>query len=295
MFVGAIEKAAQFTRPIHSITRNYGSTSIHPISASLFFINPDGWALTCKHVTELVISADLVNRRYRQFHREAQDLIVRKRKTAVKDLEKKYGYSEKITVQIKNTFVNCCEGKLDFKAFPHKSLDLALIKFSGGKVLCERFPIFPKDTSALKPGRSLCRLGYPFPEFTNYRYDEDRDDIVWTTEGRIQTALFPIDGILTRMILQNGNGPEVASSFEMSTPGLRGQSGGPVFDTDGKVWGVQFATGHLYLGFDIHQEVFKHGKLADVSDSAFLHVGHCLHIDRVKEFLREHAVSFQEE
>src|SRR5579885_3612796 len=169
MFVEAIEKAARFTRPIHTISRNYGSTAIQPVSASLFFINADGWALTCRHVTDLIVSADLVNRRYRQFQKEAHDLLVRKRKTAIKELEKKFGYTEKITVQIKNNFVNCAEGKLDFKVIPHKSLDLSLIKFSGVKSLCSEFPVFPKDTSVLKPGRNLCRLGYPFPDFTNYR------------------------------------------------------------------------------------------------------------------------------
>lgn len=294
MFVEAIEKAARFTRPIHTITRNYRSTTIQPGSASLFFVNAEGWALTCKHVTDLILSADPVNRRYRQFQREAHDLIVRKRKAALKDLEKKYEYSERITVQVKNTFVNCTDGKLDLKVVAHKALDLALIKFSGGKVLCEEFPVFPADTSALKPGRSLCRLGYPFPDFTNYRYDEEKDDIVWTTEGRPHTALFPIEGMLTRMLLQNGSGQEFVSGFEMSTPGLRGQSGGPVFDHDGKVWGIQFATGHLYLGFDIHQDVFKHGKVMSVSDNAFLHAGRCLHVDRVKEFLKENGVAFRE-
>lgn len=296
MFVEAIEKAARFTRPIHTITRNYGSTVVQPVSASLFFVNAEGWALTCKHVADLLLSADLVNRRYRQFQREAHDLIVRKRKAAVKELEKKYGYSPRITVQIKNTFVNCTDGKLDFKIVSHQILDLALIKFSGGRVLCEEFPVFPADTSVLKPGRNLCRLGYPFPEFTNYRYDEDRDDIVWTEEGRIQTALFPIDGMLTRMILQNenGNGHEALSGFELSTPGLRGQSGGPVFDREGKVWGVQFATSHLYLGFDVHREVFKHGKASTVDDNAFLHVGRCIHVERIKEFLRENNVAFRE-
>jgi hypothetical protein len=293
-FVPAIEKAARFVRPIHTITRNYGSEAVVPSTASLFFINSDGWALTCRHVSDLVANADRVNRRYRQFQREAHDLIVRKRKAAVRELEKKYGYSERITVEIRNTFVNCADGKLDVKIVPHDKLDLALIKFSSGRLHCDEFPVFPADTSALKPGLMLCRLGYPFPDFTNYRYDEEKDAIEWTGEGRVHTPLFPIEGMVTRLILQGGNGRETVSGFEMSTPGLRGQSGGPAFDAEGRVWGVQFATGHLYLGFDVHQEVLKMGRTVTVSDNAFLHVGHCLHVDRIKEFLKANGVAFRE-
>lgn len=299
MFVEAIETVAKFVRPIHTITRNYGTTKVHPVCASLFFVNEDGWALTCKHVTELVSNSDKVNRRYRQFMKEAHDAIIRKRRSAVKDLEKKYGYSERITVEIRNNFVNCMDGKLDVKIIPHEKLDLALIKFSSGKLLCEDFPTFPSQTAGLKPGRMFCRLGYPFPDFTNYRYDDEKDAIEWTQEGRLHTPLFPIEGMVTRLVLQSGNGEGHngggISGFEMSTPGLRGQSGGPVFDADGKVWGVQFATGHLYLGFDIHEEVYKLGKSVTVSDNAFLHVGRCIHIDPIKAFLKANKVSFREE
>ena len=50
MFVKAIEEVAKYTRAIHSIHRNYASTVIQLGTATLFFINSDGWALTCRHV-----------------------------------------------------------------------------------------------------------------------------------------------------------------------------------------------------------------------------------------------------
>lgn len=50
MFVNAIQKVSGFTRAIHSISRNFGSTKIERGAATLFFVNQDGWALTCKHV-----------------------------------------------------------------------------------------------------------------------------------------------------------------------------------------------------------------------------------------------------
>ena len=50
MFVSAIDSAARFTRPLHTITRMWGETTVIPRAATLFFVNADGWALTCKHV-----------------------------------------------------------------------------------------------------------------------------------------------------------------------------------------------------------------------------------------------------
>jgi hypothetical protein len=46
-----------------------------------------------------------------------------------------------------------------------------------------------------------------------------------------------------------------AKFVEMSSPGLRGQSGGPRFDVNGMVWGLQSRTQHLALGFSPQVEV----------------------------------------
>ena len=96
--------------------------------------------------------------------------------------------------------------------------------------------------------------------------------------------------MLTRHLVKDGN----VIGFEMSTPGLRGQSGGPVFDSEGVIWGMQSATNHLDLNFDVDQEVFRNGLKKRVRDSAFLHVGHCVHVDVLKDFMNEHKVQFTE-
>ena len=82
--------------------------------------------------------------------------------------------------------------------------------------------------------------------------------------------------------------------FELSTPGLRGQSGGPAFDTEGHVWGMQAATNHLDLNFDVDIEVIRDGNKRRIKDSAFLHVGHCVHSGVIKEFMRGKSVHFDE-
>ena len=231
--------------------------------------------------------------RYQAFKDElAAGQGAKREKVLRRELERKYKYSKQITVELRNRFINCVNGTLKIEAQLHGSLDVALIKFdSYERLLCDNFPVFPKDTAGLKQGLFLCRLGYPFPEFTNFDYDEAADTINWTTNGQSGTPRFPIEGMVTRH-LRAGSGETIG--FEMSTPGLRGQSGGPAFDTEGRVRGMQSQTGHLDLNFDVDQEVVRGGLPKQVHDSAFLHVGQCVHVDVLKAFMQEHGVHFDE-
>lgn len=206
---------------------------------------------------------------------------------------KKYQLSRKAVFEVKNRIVNCIEGQLDLEIISHPILDVALLHFKTfSKLLCTTFPVFAKDTTNLKQGKFLCRLGFPFPEFTNFQYIENSDTIDWTTTGRTDTPIFPIEGMLTRHLISE-TGQVVG--FELSTPGLRGQSGGPAFDVEGKIWGMQFATNHLDLNFDVNIDVIRNGEKKNVRDSAFLHVGHCMHVDVLKSFMQQHNVLFQEQ
>lgn len=294
MFVEAIEIAGKFTRPIHSIMRNYRSSIIQPGAVTLFFVNSDGWALTCKHVATQIVVAESLKQKYDAFKRELSSLEGTMKKTKlIKQLEKKHGYSKHTPVELHNRFMNCVEGDLKFSFIIHKKYDVALINFKDySRLLCDAFPVFPLDTSSLLPGKYLCRLGYPFPEFRNYAYDDKTDMVNWTDTGKETTPRFPIEGMVTRRLLDT---ERKGYGFEMSTPGLRGQSGGPAFDVEGKVWGMQFATGHLDLDFDVDQEVLRSGTKKHVTDSAFLHVGVCIHVDVLKSFMRENNISFSEE
>lgn len=292
MFVKAVEIAADFTRAIHSISRNYSSQMIQAGAATLFFVNSDGWALTCRHVAELMPIGDQLLAKRQAFTNElAARRGEKKEKLLVRELEKKYGYSKETTFELFNNFVNCVEGPLDLEIKAHPNLDVALLHFRNFTRLgCNSFPKFAINGADLKQGKYLCRLGFPFAEFTNFAYDETTDKIHWTNTGRPGTPRFPIEGMVTRHVLNESG----IIGFELSTPGLRGQSGGPAFDTDGVIWGMQSMTAHLDLDFDVNQEVIRAGKRKKVSDSAFLHVGFCIHVDVLKSFMRENGIQFQE-
>ena len=67
MFVEAIEEVAKFTRAIHTISRNYNDNIISPGAATLFFVNENGVAVTCRHVMELIGNRQAINDHYAKF------------------------------------------------------------------------------------------------------------------------------------------------------------------------------------------------------------------------------------
>lgn len=293
MFVEALNQVDQFTRAIHFICRYHGSAEIIPQTATMFFVNEQGCAVTCKHVADNLIYSDKFYTRYLQFRKEFR-YFEREKVAALekKRLEEKYGLRSDSLIRIKSSFPDSVNGDYRLVIHRHPVYDLAIVQFQGySEIKYKGFARLLKDETKVRPGRTLCRLGYPFPEFSNYRFNKDTDDIEWSQSGRISTPAFPIDGIITRQVAdQNG-----IFGIEMSTPGLKGQSGGPLFDTKGIVYGMQSATQHLHLGFDqVNREVISEGIRKRVSNFPFLNVGRCVHVRIIKEFLRAKKIKFYE-
>ncbi|QRR03050.1 trypsin-like peptidase domain-containing protein [Dyadobacter sandarakinus] len=293
MFVEAIEKVDRFTRPIHFIFRYYNGTDIIPGTATLFFVNDEGFAVTCSHVARQILQAQSIYENYQKFRSELRrfekDPGLATQRTL---LEGKYKINASRPIRILFDFIKCVDKYKGLSIHLHPTQDLAIIHFRDFESSqYQGHATFLKDSRLVKPGRYLCRLGYPFPEFSNFQYNNVSGDIEWTRDGKTRTPTFPIDGIVTRQI---GDQNEIVG-IEMSTPGLRGQSGGPLFDSQGTIFGMQASTRHLHLGFDqVNKEVITGGQRKKVSNYPFLNVGQCVHVDVIKQFLRDKKVSFHE-
>lgn len=293
MFTTAIETVANFTRPIHSILRTYGGKQVIPSSSTLFFVNDQGYAVTCKHVVELLLSSENINQQFTQFKGERAHFVNDgKIKQHMRGLELKYKYTPDSFVEVRNNFLDCIDSMSGFTCHVHPTYDLAILKFNDfNRIMYTGHARFLRDGASIKQGKMLCRLGFPFPEFTNFRYNEGADQIEWTQEGVVQSPRFPLEGMVTRFLGDQSG----VIGIELSTPGLKGQSGGPLFDQNGVVYGMQFSTKHLHLGFDlVDKEIMVNNRAKKVTDYSFIHLGQCIHVDVIKKFLRENNVPFEE-
>lgn len=293
MFEDSIENVLQFTRPILSATRSYAG-ALSAGAATIFFVNEEGVAITCKHVADLLIESDKIWQKYEGFKEEKSRLVRGNMlKTKLSELELQYNFQPETTIQLLNTFQNCFDKISGFSIQNHPTLDLAIIRFTGfERKLYNSHATFVRQNKNIRIGKTLCRLGYPFPEFSNFMVNPASDNLEWTNAGNPNTPVFPIDGIITRFVGENN---EIVG-IELSTPGLKGQSGGPLFDRNGLIYGMQSMTMHLHLGFDIKDLEIETGSgKQKISNYPFMHVGRCVHAHRITEFLRQNGVKYYEE
>lgn len=263
MFVNAIENVSRFVRPICFVER-LNIDELISKTATIFFVNDDGVALTCKHVVNTLINFDKLKKQKLE-NPEIKDAIL--------------------------SFHNCYEIINSLQYILHPTYDLAIIKFNGIGKLYEGHCSFLKDDYDVKQGKNLCRLGYAFPEFNNYKIDSN-DSLIFTNQGNTNVPLFPIDGIVTRLVKDE----KQIFGIEMSTPGFNGQSGAPLFDNKGTVYGMQYLTKHFHLGFDItNQEVHIGTNKKIISNYPFVNLGQCLHANIIKDFLKQNNITFYEE
>src|ERR1017187_805687 len=135
MFVNAIEKVAQYTRPIHTISRNYQETFVSPGSATLFFVNDYGCAVTCKHMVDLIANRQAINEKYRKFLSE-KSLIGKNNKyiQRIKIIAEFFNYKEDSIIQLKELFVSVTtEPFITYRWINHPKYDLSILIFENFK------------------------------------------------------------------------------------------------------------------------------------------------------------------
>ena len=108
MFVNAIEEVDKFTCPIHFILRYYTGSDIVPGTATLFFVNDDGFAVTCRHVAQQILYATSIYENYIKFNAELRRFERDPGlETQRKFLESKYKINSETPIRILFNFINC--------------------------------------------------------------------------------------------------------------------------------------------------------------------------------------------
>jgi hypothetical protein len=254
MFKDAFAIARQFTLPI-VLFKLDGESKCTAGIATFVVVNPDGWIVTAYHILDQLLKLQQQTTDSSAFEAEHARLKVdltldkRERQKAIRNLKwpaktdaRAYGaWWGRDAVQITKWF-----------AVP--IVDLAIAKLEPfDPAWVTTYPTFKDPSKDFEPGVSLCKLGFPFHTITP-SWDAASGQFQLPPSA-LPMPLFPIDGIFTRTVVHSvPAGATVPAhplqSIETSSPGLRGQSGGPTFDTKGTIWGIQSRTAHYALGFD---------------------------------------------
>lgn len=280
MFASAVGIAQQFTWPV-VLSRRFYDKSVESGMAAFTVVNDEGWILTAAHVfqaalvypthqKEIAAYESVGGKRGKGSKRKAKG----PKRNSKWIVDHSYWWGrDRVTVR---NIVAAFE------------IDLAIAQLTPfDPKWVGAYPRFRDPSSALLPGTSLCRLGFPFHEFTA-KYEKGKGFML--PEGAIPAPFFPIEGIFTRNLIgpKTKDGKYEIKYIETSSPGLRGQSGGPIFDTDGVVWGIQSRTNHLALGFSPTVKKARR----KVEEHQFLSVGLGVHPEVISAFLKDHGVTF---
>jgi hypothetical protein len=289
MFAKANELARQFTRPV-VVSVKYFDMSIGCGSGAFVVLNRDGWIATAAHVLEQAMLADSHSGELDKYNRQVAEveanhsLNAQQKKSRISRLRTNPKWITKQSLWWGQNNLVLQDEKILAEA------DLAIGRlepFDSSSV--SHYPILKKPQN-LMPGTSLCKLGFPFHE-VHATFDETTQGFVLPPESTSFT-FFPLEGIFTQNILagRSADGKYEIKLLETSSPGLKGQSGGPIFDSHGTVWAIQTRT--VSLPLDFNTKALRHGREEEVPQ--FLNVGVGVHPELLTEFLRDSGVAFEQ-
>jgi len=250
MFAHAFRRATCFTRPV-VISRRYFDRSTECGCGAFVVINDEGWIVTAAH---LLFPFGKDNPKW------------------ITNLSYWWGMDG---VQL-----------TDIRPLPEGDLALGRLTPFDPNAWAD-YPVF-KSPGDLGVGTALCKIGYPFQKIqASFREANNSFDL--GLEART-LACFPMEGLYTRTLSagKSGDGRYDIKFLETSSPGFKGQSGGPILDENGTIWGVQSRTDHYTYGVISRTE--KDGR--EIEEDQCINLGVGIHPEVIVRFLEDNGIRF---
>jgi len=283
MFSTAYQVARNFTRPV-AMSWRLMNGEVKCGLATFMIVNKDGWIITAAHVLTIG-TLHTQHATARQAYEVRRAEIAADPTLSSSQRKKRNGQNFANPEWITDYSFWWCQDKAMATSFHvDTQADIAIAKLDNFDTSAiQVYPKFKDPSSDPPPACSLCRLGFPFVNVTAV-HDPATG---FTLQNFVLPPMFPNDGIHTRIMLDTQNGRTV-KFIETSTPGLRGQSGGPLFDVKGDVWGIQSRTAFLELGFTPKK---KEGN-KEIVEHQFMNVGLAGHVQHAVDLLKQHGVAY---
>lgn len=291
MFREAYAIAREFTKPV-VLSRLTVAGKCESGIGSYVVINKDGWIVTASHILE-DLERMTTEEQGAQAHEAKVAAITTDASLPQKEKSKRLAQLGKLRAEHTRR-CSAWWGKdgmqiVDVEGITVADIAVARLEpFDPTEI--KTYPVFKDPGKDFEPGVSLCKLGFPFHRITP-TWDKDANAFRLPAEA-FPMPLFPMEGIFTRIqeVVVTPNPPPFPILFvETSTPGLRGQSGGPTFDMKGTIWAIQSKTMHLPLGFDPPVPGGKGGQ----KEHQFLNTGLGVHPATMFGLFKKKGIAFQ--
>ena len=282
MFQTAIKAAQLYTLPIVVSYRRQNGGTDSAIGAFII-LNDDGWILTAWHIVDEITKLANEQQLYRSY--QAEVTKINADTTTTKVQKKKLTRSLAKPPNNSVTHFSPWWGRDGWQvtSFVLDPLaDLAAGKIENFDKSCvSGYPTFKNPAHHFDVGQMLCKYGFPFHSIKP-TFDETKNTFQ-LPPAALPIPLFPIEGMFTRTLVANQGAEEFV---ETSSPGLRGQSGGPTFDEQGRIWAMQSRTIHHPLGFSP-----KAPNQAN-KEHQFLNAGMGAHVNTIMKFLNTAQIKY---
>ena len=269
MFVDACRKAKGFTRPVATSLR-YQDGTVGTTLNSFIIVNRDGWAITAAHTFDSMVKYEADRKKIAEIEK-MQGATVDGSPRPPSKLDPKF--------ILNHSFWWGWDGVMISEVTIDRRVDIALVKLVNFKPgMVPNYPVFA-DPEEVSIGMSVCRVGHPFMDpptefdasMNAFRIPKIDSD----------SALFVNDGVVSKIVTMKkaGNSPFDATYMDTSTPGYRGQAGGPIVDTAGRVCAMQVNTFAVPFGFH------GSGEEKNPLEDQFCCIGRSVHVKTIRQFL----------
>ena len=267
--------------PFEVATRTNDGRTGYGIGTAIL-LNSDGWILTAGHILSSIdkASKDVAHKHRADAIRNDASLSSQDKQKALRALGK---IGPKGVTNYAFRIGRQKVGTLHSHILPEKT-DAGLAKIDKF-VVPHNYQQPVLRTKPIEIGEMICRAGFPFYTINRLVWDEKTKTFI-SDDGLDKTVpVFVNEGIVSRFntfIMQDSStglrvDPPV-KWIETSSPGIKGQSGGPLLDQAGMVCGMQINTKAYPLDFNAQS---KDGKTIP----QFLNVGRAVHVETIRSYL----------
>mgnify|MGYP002623929061 CR=1 FL=1 len=280
MFAEACQKAMKYTRPVAISTRQYDGT-LRTDVGTMIVVNPEGWVITAGHLFDSFM-------KFREDTKKIEEInsinATRAHDSRIPSTDIKVDKS----LLTNHSFWWGWDGVRLNNVFVNRQIDVAIGKLEPfDPSWVSEYPVFA-DPDHMRIGSSVCRGGYPFIDIKPEFIEEQKAFRIPKIPA--ESFFYPTDGIYTHF---EDKGKSIDGNCELryietSSPGLKGQSGGPIFDINGNIYGMQIITEHRTMGFHPTAELDGQKYI----ENQFMNIGVGVHVETLFELMDFRGVRY---